>query len=138
MAFPAPEEAQELGRQRSIEVRQAAAMERYRRADVVSRVVSETEDLAPAALETALALIAKVAEGLPGIEIDDPLAAQRLANTAEIVHRISRLASGQSTANVAHAQLSDEERRERMAQLRAIAEANAVARAADTTPPDAE
>jgi hypothetical protein len=133
MVTPPPKEAAELGRQRSIEVRQAAAMERYRRTEVVDRVVSETEDLAPAALSAALAFVARLEEALPGLDIDDMLSAQRAANTAEIIHRISRLASGQSTANVAHAQLTDEERKERMAHLRSIAEANQAQRDADTS-----
>lgn len=92
--------------------------------------------MAPAALAASLALIEKVQNASAELEIEDPLGLQRMANAAEIVHRISRLASGQSTANVAHAQLSDEERRERMAQLRAIAEANAAQR--DAAQHDAE
>ena len=108
-------------------------MARAARAQVVDRVVSETEDLAPAALSAALAFVAKLEEALPGLDIDDMLSAQRAANTAEIIHRISRLASDQSTANVAHATLSDDERRDRMAHLRSIAEANAAARDTGTT-----
>jgi len=61
------------------------------------------------------------------LQVNTPLDAHRLASTAEILHRIGRLASGQSTSNVAHAQaMSEEERRERMAylqsRLRAFAE----------------
>lgn len=132
-----PETAAEAGQQSGLARRQAI-IERAARAQVVDRVVSETEDLAPAALAASLALIEKVQNASAELEIEDPLGLQRMANAAEIVHRISRLASGQSTANVAHAQLTDEERKERMAHLRSIAEANAAARAADAAPPDAE
>lgn len=88
-----------------------------RRAEVVWRVVDETTDLSPAALNAALTLI----ERLSADPDADPLAVLRLANAAEVVHRISRLASGQSTANVAHASMTDEERRERMARLAGMA-----------------
>ena len=112
------------GAQRSVEVRREAAARRGQASEVVYRVVTELDDLAPAALSAALAIIHKLEDALPDLEVDDMLSAQRAANTAEIIHRISRLASGQSTANVAHAAMTDDERHARMAQLRAIAEAN--------------
>jgi hypothetical protein len=42
----------------------------------------------------------------------------RMAQTVEILYRIYRLAADQSTANVRHVHLTDEGRRELMAQLR--------------------
>ena len=101
--------------------RWAAERQRY---ETVYRVVAEVEDVAPAALETALNAMLRADETMDTVPVDTMLDVKRLAETAEILHRISRLASGQSTANVAHAAMTDDERRDRMAQLRAIAEAN--------------
>lgn len=86
-----------------------------RRSEIVWRIVDETEDLSPAALAASLTLIERLS-----VDPDaDPLAVLRLANAAEIVHRISRLASNQSTSNSATQRvLSDEERRELMARMR--------------------
>lgn len=105
------------GAQRALEVRQERILERARRTQLVDRVVSETEDLAPAALDAALRLVERLGRDGAELEIETTLDAQRLANVAEIVHRISRLASGQSTANVAHA--SSEDRAARIAELKA-------------------
>ena len=93
------------------------------KAATVATVVDEVGDLSPAALATALEVVTRVAQSLDdGLPIDNWLDAKRASEVAETVHRIARLAAGQSTANVAHAtvQLTDEERRERMAQLRAM------------------
>ena len=98
--------------------RMAAKVEEARAVEIVRRLVSESEDVAPAALSAALRLIEKVESAAADMEIDDPLSLQRMANAAEIIHRVSRLASGQSTSNTAHAVLTDEERRERMARIR--------------------
>jgi ABC-type branched-subunit amino acid transport system ATPase component len=105
------------GGKASVAKRQALAVERRTRAEVVWRLVDETDDLSPAALAAALMLI----ERLTADPDCDPLAVLRLANAAEIVHRISRLASGQSTANIARRDMTDDERREQMARLRAMA-----------------
>jgi hypothetical protein len=48
----------------------------------------------------------------------------RMAQTVEILYRIHRLAADQSTASVRHIHLTDEERRARMAQLRAMGDAS--------------
>ena len=102
------------------------ALKRQRRTDLAKRVtvvdaiVSELDDVHPATLRACLSIAKALEDGGADIPIEDWLDAQRAANTAEILHRISRLANGQSTANVAHATMTDEERRERMAQLRAI------------------
>ena len=119
---------------KATEVRQARWARERRASEVAYRIVTELDDVAPAALDAALRGLARGGAALDEVPIETPLDAKRVMEAAEIAHRISRLASGQSTANVAHAQLSDEERRERMAQLRAIAEANAAAR--DAAPPD--
>jgi uncharacterized protein YheU (UPF0270 family) len=117
MPFPLTPEAAKRAQERSLEVRKANTLERMRRSEVVHRVVSETADLAPAALDAALRLVERLGTDGAELEIETTLDAQRLANVAEIVHRISRLASGQSTANVAHA-TTDDERRARLAELR--------------------
>jgi len=117
--MPLDAESRERGRLRSLEVRRQKALERQLKSEVVRRVVDETRDLAPAALETVLELVVQVRDGMANIEVNNPLDATRMANTAEVLYRIARLASGQSTANVAHAKsLSDEERAERIAYLR--------------------
>lgn len=105
----------------SAEKRRSEIVRRAARAQVVDRVVSETEDLAPSALRAALSLIEKAEAAAEGMDVENPLDLQRVANAAEIIHRISRLAGGQSTSNVAHANLSDDDRRELMARLRAQA-----------------
>ena len=95
-------------------------MMRRERSEVVYRIVTELDDVHPAALDGALRAITRTADAIDGMEVTDVLDAKRLAETAEILHRISRLASGQSTSNVAHAQLSAEERAQRMAELDAL------------------
>jgi hypothetical protein len=88
-----------------------------RRSLVVWEIVKEA-DLSPAVLAQTMAVVrALQTDGtLPPVETW--LDAQRAATVAETLHKIHRLASNQSTANVAHAApMSDEERRERMAQL---------------------
>ena len=92
--------------------------EMSRRAEIAYRLVSEVEDVAPATLDAVLMLVTAARDA--DVTIESSLDLLRTAQTAEILHRISRLANGQSTANVAHATMTDEERRERMAQLRAI------------------
>ena len=111
------------GTARAVIARRKAQAERMRKAEIVHRAVTEYDDIAPAALATALALIERVEAEIAVIPVDDALALQRIAQSAEIVHRISRLASGQSTSNVAHAQLSSEERAQRMAELDAMRQA---------------
>jgi len=116
---PLDDEARRRGLERSLEVRREKAARRREKELAIRRVVSETDDLAPAAFRTVLELIRQVEDGLDGLTVGSPLDAQRLASAAETLHRIGRLASGQSTANVAHAQtMTDEERKERMAYLR--------------------
>lgn len=116
--MPLDDEARKRGREKSLEVRRQKAADRREKAAVVRRVVSETDDLAPAAFRTVLELISQVEEGVATLTPTNALDAHRLAATAEILHKIGRLASGQSTANVAHAQaMTEEERKERMAYL---------------------
>jgi hypothetical protein len=104
---------------------------RRQKAEVVWRIVDETEDLGPAALAAALTLIERLAEDPDA----DPLAVLRLANAAETVHRISRLASNQSTSNVAQQKvMTDDERRELLARLRGTAAAQADLPAPDVPP----
>lgn len=126
-----PETASDAAR-KATEVRQARWAHERLASEVAYRIVTELDDVAPAALDAALRGLARGGEALETVPIETPLDAKRVMEAAEIAHRISRLASGQSTANVAHAALSDEERKERMAQLRAIAEANQAARDAET------
>ena len=116
--MPLDAEARRRGQQKSLEVRRQKAADRKAKAEVIRRVVSETDDLAPAAFRTVLTIVDQVEQGIFDIEVNNALDAHRLASTAEILHRIGRLATGQSTSNVAHAQaMSEEERRERMAYL---------------------
>lgn len=92
--------------------------ERRAKAEVVWRLVDEADDLAPAALAAALELVNKVSAGVALVDVDDALTLQRLATAAETVHRISRLASGQSTSNVLHGQtLTSDEYAARLAEL---------------------
>jgi len=117
--MPLDAESRERGRLKSLEVRRQKALERQLKSEVVRRVVDETRDLGPAALETVLQLVLQVRDGLDNLPINNTLDAHRMANTAEVLYKIARLASGQSTANVAHAKsLSDEERAERITYLR--------------------
>ena len=100
--------------------------ERAARTEAVWRIADEVDDVAPAALEAALRLIERAAREAEEVEVTSALDLSRVAASAEILHRISRLASGQSTANVAHAgPMSAEER----------AEAEAYLRSRLTTPP---
>ena len=89
-----------------------------KRSLTVWQVVDETQDLSPAALSAAMDGIRAVAEGLSTVVPEDALDLQRIANATEILHRIHRLASGQSTSNNAHASLTDDERAARLARLR--------------------
>ena len=130
-------ESRARGIERSAQVRTERMMRRAAASDIAYRVVTELDDVAPAALQAALVAMQRAGEELPGVTVETPLDVKRVAETAEILHRISRLASGQSTANVAHAQLTDEERKERMAHLRSIAEANQAQRDADAAAPPA-
>lgn len=117
--MPLDDESRRRGQVRSLEVRRAKAVLRDQREAAIRRVVSETGDLAPAALEAVLDLVVQVRDGLERFVVDSPLDAMRMANAAETLYRIARLASGQSTSNVAHGKaLSDEERAERLAYLR--------------------
>jgi hypothetical protein len=75
------------------------------------------DGIAPAAYDAALALVAKAMEALPTIPIETSLDLVRVAQTADLVYRIGRLASGLSTSNVAHASLTPEDRDERRARL---------------------
>ena len=93
--------------------------ERAARTEAVWRIADEVDDVAPAALEAALRLIERAAREAEEVEVTSALDLSRVAASAEILHRISRLASGQSTANVAHAgPMSAEERSEAEASLR--------------------
>lgn len=87
------------------------------KSDQVWQIVTELDDVAPSALEATLVFISRAAEAVEEVEIASALDLHRVAGAAEILHRISRLASGQSTSNVAHA--GDTERAERIAELRA-------------------
>lgn len=94
-------------------------------------MVTELDDVHPAALNAALVAIQRAEQGIGEVPVETTLDVQRLANTAEIIHRISRLASGQSTSNVAHA--GDQDRAERLAALRArLAQSDDAAPPADT------
>lgn len=103
---------------KSVQVRRERAARRGLASEVAYRIVTELDDVAPAALQAALVALQRASDALEEVPVETTLDAKRVAETAEIVHRISRLASGQSTANVAHANMSDEERAERMAYLR--------------------
>lgn len=108
----------------------AAALQR--RSATVALIVDgmAAEEIAPASYTVALELIAHAADALPGIKVETALDLHRVAQTAEIIFKIARLASGESTQNVAHAHLTDDERRDRMRQLAAMG--------SDTTPPPSE
>lgn len=112
-----PETAVEA-QKRSAAKRQAKWAAERRRTEVVHRIVTELDDIHPAALDGALRAMTRASDALETVPADDALDVKRIAETAEILHRISRLASGQSTSNVAHAQLSEEERAARLARLR--------------------
>lgn len=104
------------------------------------RIITELDDIAPAALETTLRGLRRGLDALDEVPIDNALDAKRVLESAEIAHRISRLASGQSTSNVAHRDaMSDEERRERMAYLRSrigqLDTPTQPGQVSDTTPP---
>jgi hypothetical protein len=100
----------------------AIRAERDRRSLVVWEIVSEVDDLAPATLAAALRIVEQVAASGAELPVESWLDAQRAANAAEIIHRISRLASNQSTSNVASQKvMSDDERRELLARLRGTA-----------------
>lgn len=132
MAFPVTDEQAALGRQRALAVRQANVDRRRLASEVAYRMVTELDDVAPAALSAAFRAMTRAEDEIDNVEVDGTLDVKRLAETAEILHRISRLASGQSTANVAHASLSDDERRERMRQLAAMARGEAQGPASST------
>jgi hypothetical protein len=87
------------------------------KSDAVWEIVTELDDVAPAALEATLVFISRAANAVEDVEITSALDLHRVAGAAEILHRISRLASGQSTSNVAHAN-TDDERAARIAELR--------------------
>jgi hypothetical protein len=101
-----------------------------KRTYAVDQIVAgmDAEDIAPAAYRLVMRTMVKLEDELPDVPITSALDAVRIAQAMEIAHKIGRLASGQSTSNVAHATMSDEERRERMAQLGRMAQG-------DTPPP---
>ena len=112
------EQAREAGR-KSAEVRAAKRAELNARRAQVERITSELDrtQIGPATLAAALTLAqAAIAGDIPIPR--DALERKRLAETAEILHRIGRLEMGESTANVEHAALSDVERASRLAALR--------------------
>jgi hypothetical protein len=110
------------GRAKALAVRQERVLARQQKADAVWRVVDETEDLAPATLRAVMALVERAEQAAELMDVDDPLDLQRVAQSAEILHRISRLASNQSTSNVASQKvMTDDERRELLARLRGTA-----------------
>lgn len=88
---------------------------------VAHEIVDEMTDLSPAMLRGALHLARLLDAGASDLPLDSWLDAQRASTVMETMHRIHRLASGQSTSNVAHANLSPEERAARTAQLEAMA-----------------
>jgi Mg2+ and Co2+ transporter CorA len=123
MPQPAYKLTPEDGRKGALAVneqRRLATELRRRQLAVADAIVDEVSDLSPAALRAVLAITQRVEDELAAIEVSEALDLQRMANTAEILHRIHRLASGQSTSNNAHATLTDEERAARLAQLRAM------------------
>lgn len=100
------------------------ALQRQNRAQMRERslaiheIVSEAQDLSPESLAGALTVARLIREGSDALPMESWLDAQRAANVAEILHRVHRLASGQSTTNVAHAgPMTDDERRARIAEL---------------------
>lgn len=123
-----PENARQA-QQRSAAVRQERWARERLASETAYRLVTELEDVHPAALSATLSLLRKIEDGTADLDVETWLDAQRAANTAEIAHRISRLASGQSTSNVAHA--GDTDRAARIAELRARLEQH---NGDDTTP----
>lgn len=103
-------------------VLQQRTNDKRRKSVAVHRFVDEIEDLSPALLEASLGIAEKILESAHLVPILTWLDAQRAATTAEILHRISRLASGQSTNNNLTLTITDEERKERMAYLRQLME----------------
>jgi len=95
-------------------------------------VVDELGDVSPAALRVALGIIRQIELEGAQLPIEDWLDAQRATGIAVELHKLHRLASGQSTANVAHAAMSEEERKERMSYLRSLA--GQTTQVADTMP----
>lgn len=113
-----PEEAREAGK------RSAEARRRNRDADLerraqISRVmdVLDRESLGPFALAGAFALAYSAISGEIPIP-EKPVDRLRLAETAQILHRIGRLELGESTANTLSASM-DSDRAGRIADLRA-------------------
>lgn len=96
--------------------RQQRNAERAQRRDFVDRVTEAVEEgeIGQAALRTALEWTNKL-ETADDIAVETTLDAVRAAAVVETLHKVHRLASGQSTANVAHATLTDEERATRVA-----------------------
>lgn len=81
-------------------------------------LITELGDIAPAALEAAFFGLRRGTEAMEDVPIETTLDVKRLMESADLAHRIYRLASGQSTSNVAHA-TTDDERAERIRELRA-------------------
>jgi hypothetical protein len=108
--------------QRSAEIRRERAATRVAYAETLDLIVKEYGDrgrIGPLMFAAAAKLVeAAIAGEIP--EPETALERLRLAETARICHAIGRLEADESTANIAHATvLTDEERRERMARIRA-------------------
>lgn len=85
----------------------------------VDALVAEWElgDIGQAGLVGAMQGIAHLAEALPALEINTSLDAVRVAQTVEILFKIHRLATGQSTSNAAALSVDVTELASRKAEL---------------------
>ena len=103
---------------RSAEVRRQKRDDKRERSEQVARIVDTLDraHLGPFTLMAAL----KLAEAAVSGDITVPQNARErktLAETAEILHRIGRLETDQSTANVAHATMDDASRAARLVEI---------------------
>ena len=114
-----PDKAKEA-QARSVASRRKNREDAALRRQQIERMAQELDhsQVGPVTLAAAFKLAIICATGEVPVP-KDALERKRLAETAEILHRIARLELGESTSNIAHATASNEERTEQLAQLQA-------------------
>ena len=102
--------------------RTRGAAERRKHVYEVYRLIDDAdrEGISTMSLAAALVLIENALAEAGSVPVETTLDVLRLMNAAETAYRISRLASDQSTSNVAHNVMTPEERRARLAELRGM------------------
>ncbi len=95
------------GGKRGAETRNRQALERARTGTFVHNIATEIEtgSIGRKVYEVALRAATRIDQSLDDFPIDESIDVYRLGQVLEVLHKIYRLETGQSTSNAAHASI---------------------------------